>query len=91
MQDILNRPAKTLTSAQRQGYFRDGFIGVERLVSQQWLDKLNAVTNEFVEISRNLQGKDRRFDLEPDHSATKPPSTGPEVTKQMLFASQFYL
>jgi ectoine hydroxylase len=72
MQDILNRPAKTLTSAQRQGYFRDGFIGVERLVSQQWLDKLNAVTNEFVEISRNLQGKDRRFDLEPDHSATKP-------------------
>ena len=72
MQDILNRPAKTLSQAQRQGYFRDGFIGVERLVSQQWLDNLNAATNEFVEISRNLQGKDRRFDLEPDHSFTMP-------------------
>ena len=72
MQDILNRPAKTLSQAQRQGYFRDGFIGVERLVSQEWLDKLNAVTNEFVEISRNLQSKDRRFDLEPDHSPTLP-------------------
>ena len=35
MQDILNRPARTLSQAQRQGYFRDGFIGVERLVSQQ--------------------------------------------------------
>ena len=42
------------------------------MVSQQWLDNLNAVTNEFVEISRNLQGKDRRFDLEPDHSFTMP-------------------
>ena len=72
MQDILNRPAKTLSQAQRLGYFRDGFIGVERLVSQEWLDKLNAVTNEFVEISRNLRSKDRRFDLEPDHSPTLP-------------------
>jgi|TARA_B110000971_G_C20034042_1_gene513162 hypothetical protein len=72
MQDILNRSAKTLSQTQRQGYFRDGFIGVERLVSQQWLDRLNAVTNEFVEISRNLQGKDRRFDLEPDHTPVTP-------------------
>jgi len=72
MQDILNRPAKTLSQAHRRGYFRDGFIGVERLVSQEWLDKLNTVTNEFVEISRNLQGKDRRFDLEPDHSPIIP-------------------
>ncbi len=72
MQDILNRPAKTLSQAQRQGYFRDGFIGVERFVSQQWLDQLKAVTSEFVEISCNLQGKDRRFDLEPDHSPTMP-------------------
>ena len=72
MQDILNRPAKTLSQAHRRGYFRDGFIGVERLVRQEWLDKLNTVTNEFVEISRNLQGKDRRFDLEPDHSPIMP-------------------
>ena len=72
MQDILNRPAKTLSQAQRQGYFRDVFIGVERLVSQEWLDKLNAVTNEFIQISRSVQGKDRRFDLEPDHSASSP-------------------
>jgi len=72
MQDILQRPAKALTQAQREGYFRDGFIGVECLVGQQWLDKLNAVTNEFIQISRSVQGKDRRFDLEPDHSASSP-------------------
>ena len=72
MQDILQRPAKALTQAQREGYFRDGFIGVECLVGKQWLDKLNAVTNEFIQISRSVQGKDRRFDLEPDHSASSP-------------------
>jgi hypothetical protein len=72
MKDILNRPAKTLTSAQRQGYFRDGFIGVERLVSQQWLDKLNAVTNEFVELSRSVvPGQPGGF---PDREAAKDPS-----------------
>jgi hypothetical protein len=72
MQDILQRPAKALTQAQREGYFRDGFIGVECLVGQKWLDQLNDVTNEFIQISRSVQGKDRRFDLEPDHSASSP-------------------
>jgi hypothetical protein len=72
MQDILQRPAKALTQAQRESYFRDGFIGVECLVGQKWLDQLNDVTNEFIQISRSVQGKDRRFDLEPDHSASSP-------------------
>jgi hypothetical protein len=72
MQDILQRPAKALTQAQREGYFRDGFIGVECLVGRKWLDQLNDVTNEFIQISRSVQGKDRRFDLEPDHSASSP-------------------
>jgi hypothetical protein len=72
MQDILQRPTKALTQAQREGYFRDGFIGVECLVGQKWLDQLNDVTNEFIQISRSVQGKDRRFDLEPDHSASSP-------------------
>ena len=53
MQEILRRPAKILTQAQREAYFRDGFIGVEGLIDQHWLARLNRDTAEFVEISRD--------------------------------------
>ena len=74
MQEILRRPAKILTQAQREAYFRDGFIGAEGLVDQHWLARLNRVTAEFVEISRDYSSerRDKRFDLEPDHSADNP-------------------
>ena len=77
---ILERPGKVLSEAQRQKYFAAGYVGAESVVDQTWLQRLNAVTDEFVEISRGLssqgidaQGaKDRRFDLEPDHTALAP-------------------
>ena len=74
MQEILNRPAKLLTQAQREAYFADGFVGVEGLVDARWLERLNKVTNEFIEVSKDYSSarKDKRFDLEPDHSAENP-------------------
>ncbi len=77
---ILERPAKILTRAQREHYFNNGYLGVEGLVGADWLQRLRSVTDEFVEISRGLDGhgcdaggaKDRRFDLEPDHSPEQP-------------------
>ena len=74
MQEILQRPAKILTQSQREAYFRDGFVGVEGLIDGDWLERLNRTTNEFVQISKDYssQRKDKRFDLEPDHSADNP-------------------
>ena len=74
MQDILDRPAKILAQAQREAYFADGFIGVESLVDKHWLERLNRVTNEFVDLSRQYsqEHKDKRFDLEADHRADNP-------------------
>ncbi len=72
MEKILKHPPKLLSQAQRERYFRDGFIGVDRLVGQNWLSKLQTVTKEFIEQSRHIQGKDKRFDLEPSHSAAEP-------------------
>ena len=70
---LLDREPKILTQAQRQKYFEDGYVGVEALIGKDWLDRLRAVTDEFVEISRSVTGKeDRRFDLEPDHTAQAP-------------------
>ena len=52
MQEILRRPAKILTQSQREAYFRDGFIGVEGLIDSHWLERLNRITDEFIQISK---------------------------------------
>ena len=72
METILSRPAKILSQSQREAYFSDGFIGVERLVGESWLRKLQDVTAEFIDISRKIKDEDKRFDLEPDHNADEP-------------------
>ena len=72
MDKLLNRPAKVLNQAQREAYFRDGFIGIESLVDEPWLSKLQGITAEFIEASRSVVGKDKRFDLEASHSTDEP-------------------
>ncbi len=83
-QEILERPAKVLSEEQRRKYFADGYLGAPALVPDSWLQRLNAVTDEFIQISRTLMGRtgapvdspdaprDRRFDLEPDHTPDNP-------------------
>jgi ectoine hydroxylase-related dioxygenase (phytanoyl-CoA dioxygenase family) len=70
--EILARKPLALTQDQREKYFVDGYVGVEKLVSDDWLRQLNEVTEMFVEQSRTLDSPDRRFDLEKDHSAEAP-------------------
>ncbi len=71
-EEILARPARALTQAQREKYFADGYVGVDALVGEPWLSRLREVTTEFVEMSRNADAGDKRFDLEPDHTAASP-------------------
>ncbi|MDA1075660.1 MAG: phytanoyl-CoA dioxygenase family protein [Proteobacteria bacterium] len=71
-EEILAQPARILQQGDRERYFADGFIGVSALVPDHWLGRLNEVTSDFVELSRSVQGKDPRFDLEPDHTADAP-------------------
>lgn len=71
-EEILDRPARILDQADRQRYFHDGYLGVSGLVGADWLKRLNDVTNEFIELSRAVVGRDKRFDLEPDHRPDNP-------------------
>ncbi len=61
-----------LDEAQRAAYQRDGFLVLPGFVDEGWLARLRATTAEFIEQSRALTESTRVFDLEPDHSATKP-------------------
>ena len=69
---ILSHAPKVLTQAQREAYFRDGYLALDGFVGQDWLDRLWAVTDGFVEESRRQVASDARFDLEPDHTAERP-------------------
>ena len=71
-EEILAHEPKVLTREQREAYFRDGFLMVESLISQQWLDRLWDATNGFIEESRDWTKSDTKFDLEPDHSRESP-------------------
>jgi len=71
-EEILAREPKLLKQEDRNCYFERGYLGVPGLVSRDWLDRLNQVTDEFVLGSRKANGKDARFDLEPNHSSSIP-------------------
>jgi ectoine hydroxylase len=63
---------RVLSRSQRDAYADDGYIVVEDLVPDVWLDELRAVTAAFVDKSRSLTKSDKEFDLEPDHCAEAP-------------------
>jgi hypothetical protein len=70
--EILNRPARILSDASRERYFETGYLDVDGLVTDDWLEPLRDLTGEFVDRSRRIEGRDARFDLEPNHTADLP-------------------
>ncbi len=71
-EDILATEPLVLNRAQREFYFENGYLLLEGFVSLDWLERLRAVTDEFVEASRALAKSNSTFDLEADHTAASP-------------------
>ena len=71
-QQVLAIKPKVLTQAQRESYFNDGFLLVERAIGEDWIAKLRAATEEMVERSRQVTVSDKIFDLEPTHRPDAP-------------------
>ena len=71
-EQVLSIRPRVLTQRQREAYFEDGFILLERFIDADWLERLRGATNRLVEASRAVQKSDSVFDLEPDHSAASP-------------------
>ena len=67
-EDILSHEPRVLSQQQREFYFTHGYLLVERVVPQAWIDRLLEITAEFTEKSRALTESDAVFDLEPGHS-----------------------
>ena len=61
-----------LTQEQRELFFEQGFLAVEGLVSDEWLDCLRRRSDEMTERSRQFTESNKEYDLSPDHTADNP-------------------
>jgi hypothetical protein len=71
-QDILEQPAIVLTKAQRQAFFRDGFVLLPDYVPDSWLSRLRQATAELLDRSRAFTRSDSIYVLEEGHCAEDP-------------------
>jgi len=69
---ILSYKPDVLTQEQRQFYFDSGYLLVQRIVPQDWVERLIDATNEMVQRARSLRKSDMVFDLEPGHTPDNP-------------------
>src|SRR5687767_9654218 len=69
---VLALPPRLLSQSQREFYFREGYLLVEKIIGDEWLRKLRAATEEMVERSRKVTTSDKIFDLEPAHRPESP-------------------
>ncbi len=61
-----------LDQNQRDFYHRNGYLLLDGLVGQAWLEELRAASDEFVEMSRQIEASNKILDVEPGHSAEEP-------------------
>ncbi len=72
VEDILSTKPLVLKQAQREFYFENGYLLLEKAINDEWLDKLRATVDELVEETRSLTQSDKKWDLEPDHRHDAP-------------------
>ncbi len=65
-------PPKFLSEAQRESYFETGYLLVEKAISDDWIERLCATTEEMIDRSRAIGRSDAVWDLEEGHGAAKP-------------------
>lgn len=71
-EEILSEKPRVLTQRQRERYFEDGYLLVERFVDADWLARLKAGVQRLIDRSREISQSGAVFDLEPGHSAADP-------------------
>ena len=71
-QDVMQHPVNVLTEAQRESFFRNGFLVLPDYVPAAWRARLRDATQELIERSRSVTQTDSIYVLEEGHSAADP-------------------
>ncbi len=71
-ENILSQAPTVLTQKQREFYFENGYLLIEKIVPDDWLEKLRVTTDAMVDRSRSVTKSDKVWDLDKGHSADAP-------------------
>ena len=71
-EQVLSHPARILSTGQRESYFTEGYLGVESLISEDWLERLREATEESVAGAAAVTESDGVFDVAPGHTPDRP-------------------
>src|SRR5262249_31458335 len=71
-EQVLAIPPKVLTSQQREAYFAQGFLILERIIPMEIIERLRGTTDEMIAQSRRITKSDAVWDIESAHSAALP-------------------
>ncbi len=71
-QGLTRELTRKLTRAQIDEYHERGYIAVEGVLPDEQVAELQAVTDDFIERSREVTEHTDVFDLEPDHTPEEP-------------------
>ena len=72
-EQVLSHKPRVLSQKQREAYFAEGYLLLERIIPDEWVQRLRAATEELVERSRKVAKPDAVWDLEPGHRPHAPP------------------
>ena len=70
--EILSIKPQILSQKQRELYFENGYILLEKLLPEQWIERLRAATDAMVEKSRSISKSDAVWDLDKGHTSQNP-------------------
>ncbi len=51
-EEVLANAPRVLTQGQREFYFANGYLCIERLIAEEWLERLRRISQEFLDHSR---------------------------------------
>ena len=71
-EQVLSIKPRILTQKQREFYFENGYILLEKFLSDSWIERLRATTDEMVDRSRNVTKSDEVWDIDRGHTAQNP-------------------
>ena len=62
-EEILAIKPRVLTQKQRELYFENGYILLEKFLPDSWIERLRAATDEMVDKSRSVSKSDETWDV----------------------------
>ncbi len=71
-EDIINHPPIILSEEERKRYFSEGYTSSPAITPPELLKKIQQMSADFLEKSRELEASNEFFDLGPNHSSQTP-------------------